>query len=629
MTLQEVRYQCRNNSNNISNNTQTSHNNQSPNRSTVGSKNNQRHHHCSNRNHRNTPTAKKVLRMAQAENESLSLKLYLQQRSWLPRPECPTEQQRKVAMKCLEMVLCQWASSLQSIRPTGQNKWQRPRVTLVSFGSYRLQAYRPDSDLDLLAVCPDSCSRGDFFSSLPLLLKSTAGIEDIHPIPMAYTPVIKMTVNGISVDLLFGKVADQSRLLEFQQRSLSPLLKSVVDANSTLQYMIEDFDLVGTDESGMRSLNGARVTQFILDFVPNLHNFRVVLCAVKEWATLHGIYSNSLGFLGGINFAILTAWICKKYPKRPPASLLMLFFRTFATWDWPDPVALREIQEEPPVGVAKMPAWNPGNNPRDARHIMPIITPVYPSMNASYNVGLPQQRRIQEEFIRAVFRMGRREENWRSVLDSTDFFERHANYLQITIRAGNSEDFMKWLQLCESRLRILIAAIDSGPEVSAWPFAQFMKRDFVPEGISDSSSEASVECAKEAVFFIGLRFAPGVESLNLKQYSSEFLYSHINSWEGRKPGMDFLMAHVLQQDLPFDLIEQYLKLEESLDTVRLTHDAGKEFRLDRSDIEVSSNAVESVDSGDASLVASSDHEGALYPTKRRRSNTLECEAADE
>jgi poly(A) polymerase len=252
-------------------------------------------------------------------------------------------------------------------------------VTLVSFGSYRLGAHRPDSDLDMLAVCPYSCSRSDFFSSLPSLLKATPGIEDIHPIPMAYTPVIKMTVNGIPVDLLFSTVADQSRLLEYQQRSLSPLLKSSVDSKSTIQYMIEDLDLVGMDESGMRSLNGARVTQFILEFVPDLHNFRVVLCAVKEWALLHGIYSNSLGFLGGINFAILTAWICKRYPKSPPASLLLLFFRTFATWNWPDPVALREIQEEPPEGVAKVPAWNPESNPRDARHIMPIITPVYPS----------------------------------------------------------------------------------------------------------------------------------------------------------------------------------------------------------------------------------------------------------
>lgn len=261
-------------------------------------------------------------------------------------------------------------------------------MTLVSFGSYRLQAHRPDSDLDVLAVCSDICNRNDFFSSLPVLLEATSGIADIHPIPLAYTPVIKLTVNNISVDLLFGRVADQSRLLEFQQRSLSPLLVSSVNSKDRIEYVIEDLDLVGMDEYGMRSLNGARVTQFILHYVPDLYNFRVVLCAVKEWASLHGIYSNALGFLGGINFAILTAFICKRYPKRPPASLLLLFFRTFATWNWPNPVILREIQEEPPSGVAKMPAWNPHTNLWDARHIMPIITPVYPSSKRRAQLSL-------------------------------------------------------------------------------------------------------------------------------------------------------------------------------------------------------------------------------------------------
>ncbi len=244
-------------------------------------------------------------------------------------------------------------------------------------------------------------------------------------------------------------------------------------------------------------------------------------------------------------------------------------------------------------------------------------------MNSSYNVGLPQQRRIQEELFRAVFLMGKREDQWRSIYDPSNFFERYEHFLQIVLRANNSDDFMKWLQLCESRLRILIAALDSGPEVSAWPFGQFMKKACVLEDPSDTSNQAShMDGPHETFFFIGLRFALGVETLNLKQYSSEFLYNHINSWEGRKPGMDFLMSHVLQQDLPLDLIELHLKMapvtkadlafSEGQRTVN-TCDSEEQRTFSVPNDEIPE--LHASDSGDDSIVM-------MSPTKRRRSSVL-------
>jgi len=198
---------------------------------------------------------------------------------------------------------------------------------------------------------------------------------------------------------------------------------------------------------------------------------------------------------------------------------------------------------------------------------MPIITPVFPRMNSAYNVGISQQRRIQEELIRAAFFI-QSEFNWKLLYNRSDFFHRHANFLQITIRAGNNpEEFTKWLRLCESRLRILVCALDC-PEMSVWPFAKIMKRDYTPETCDDSSSVINSSSAvtrnnesdlrlPEALFFIGLRFARNVESINLKQHTSEFLINQINLWEGRKPGMDFIIQHVLQGDLPQDMINEH------------------------------------------------------------------------
>lgn len=87
------------------------------------------------------------------------------------------------------------------------------------------------------------------------------------------------------------------------------------------------------DEAGVRSLNGVRVTQEILNLVSSeMGAFRVTLCAVKEWAIAKGLYSNVLGFLGGVNFAIMVAWVCKRHPNQHPMTLLKIFFRTFAFW---------------------------------------------------------------------------------------------------------------------------------------------------------------------------------------------------------------------------------------------------------------------------------------------------------
>jgi len=474
---------------------------------------------------------------------------------------------RKRVLEQLQEVLNLWAQSIGA-STANENKWHRPRVALISFGSYRLGVHHPDADIDVLALSPPTCSRGDFFSSLVQMLKENDSVEELHPISSAFTPVIKFKMDGISIDCLFARLSNGTKLSQ-----------PIASKDQSPEFIIDDIDLVGMDEAEMRSLNGSRVAQMLLELVPNQEHFRVVLRAVKEWALVHGLYSNVLGFLGGINWAILVAFVCmvrclvstetvcntlasltrlltllpQRYPDALPSLLLRHFFREFANWRWPNPVALVPIADQPPPGVSPLPVWNPKLNPRDRHHIMPIITPAYPSMNSSYNVGVPQLRRIQIELNQADQTMDSicaRKSTFRDLFVTNSFFNRHMHFLQVNITADNAADFLEWFRLCESRLRILITGLES-PEsgVEVFPFASFFDRKYTKAGVLAGAGKSDPDCKTESCFFMALRFAFGVENVDLRYCTSEFLHK-VNSWEGRKVGMDLTIEHVMQKDLP-------------------------------------------------------------------------------
>merc|ERR1740138_325227 len=136
--------------------------------------------------------------------------------------------------------------------------------------------------------------------------------------------------------------------------------------------------------------------------VPDPETFRETLRCIKIWAKRRGIYSNVLGFYGGISWAILVARVCQLFPHFCPAALVKRFFRVYDRWNWKNPVVLCNIQEESDVpGLMGFKVWNPKIYPQDRQHLMPIVTPAFPSMNSTHNVTESTKRIILAEFSRA------------------------------------------------------------------------------------------------------------------------------------------------------------------------------------------------------------------------------------
>lgn len=123
------------------------------------------------------------------------------------------------------------------------------------------------SDIDTLVVGPKHVLIEDFFSDFPPVLENMAppgAIEKMTPVPDAFVPIIKLEMSGISIDLIFARLV-------------------VPSVPMNLDLKNNDY-LRGLDEREVRSLNGTRVTDELLELVPQQKTFRLALRAIKLWA---------------------------------------------------------------------------------------------------------------------------------------------------------------------------------------------------------------------------------------------------------------------------------------------------------------------------------------------------------
>lgn len=187
-------------------------------------------------------------------------------------------------------------------------------------------------------VVPKYVSRPDFFEHFPALLEQMSppgAIEELTPVADAFVPIIKLEFSGISIDLIFAR-----------------LLVASIPVTLDLK---DDALLRGLDETDLRCLNGTRVTDEILTLVPQVKTFRHALRAIKLWAKKKAVYSNVMGFPGGVAWAMMVARICQLYPQAPGSAIVGRFFHLMSSWPWPRPILLKTIAD----GPLQVRVWNP------------------------------------------------------------------------------------------------------------------------------------------------------------------------------------------------------------------------------------------------------------------------------
>ncbi|KAF3012170.1 polynucleotide adenylyltransferase [Neopestalotiopsis sp. 37M] len=331
------------------------------------------------------------------------------------------------------------------------------RGEVFTYGSFCLGVYGPGSDIDTLVCAPKYVTRQHYFEDFPGLLLEMApkgAITDLTPVEDAFVPIIKFEYWGISIDLIFARIAT---LTQF------PAHKEL--------HLTENKYLRGLDEAELRSVNGTRVTNEILNLVPEKATFRLALRAIKLWAQRRAIYANIIGFPGGVVWAMLVARICQLYPKAAAAVIVARFFVIIGQWPWPSPVMLKHM-EDGPLAVR---VWNPKVYKGDSFHLMPVITPAYPQMCATFNITHSNKAIIQRELQRAK---GIASEILSGVLPWQHLFVKHTfftngykYYLAVIVTSKDKEAHKIWSGFVESKVRVLVAGVERHASIAiAHPF---------------------------------------------------------------------------------------------------------------------------------------------------------------
>ncbi|KAL8988569.1 MAG: hypothetical protein Q9169_008532, partial [Polycauliona sp. 2 TL-2023] len=398
------------------------------------------------------PTEKEIL-----QNEELTDELKSQ-----GQYEAPGETEKKQALLVqLQKIAVEFVKHVCRKNNLPQSIIDSAGGAICTYGSYRLGAYAPGSDIDTLVVAPRHVTRDDFFEHMPSILERMfppGAIEEMKPVPEAYVPIIKLVISGTDFDLNFTRLAISSVPFNID---------------------IKENDLLrGLDDRELRALNGPRVAGELMQLVPQKKTFRTALRAIKLWAQRRAVYGNIVGFPGGVAWGMLVARVCQLYPQATGSVIVMKFFRIIGRWNWPQPILLKESEDHP----IQARVWNPRIYPTDKYHLMPIITPAYPAMCATHNIGPTTKKIIIQELERGgdiTDKISFGKLQWKDLFTKHTYFTKDYKYYLSIISGSTTKDAQaSWSGFIESKVRLLVQSLESQGSIAV---ARLFNKGFARE----------------------------------------------------------------------------------------------------------------------------------------------------
>eukprot|EP00914_Ancora_sagittata_P002254 GHVO01005051.1.p1 GENE.GHVO01005051.1~~GHVO01005051.1.p1 ORF type:complete len:459 (+),score=58.42 GHVO01005051.1:162-1379(+) len=347
----------------------------------------------------------------------------------------------------------------------------------------------------------------------------------------------------------------------------------------TLTTLNNDALLKNVDEKTARSLNGCRVADLLLALVPNKEAFRTSLRFIKLWAKNRGVYSNVLGFLGGVSWAILVARICQLYPYQCPSQLVARFFKIYKIWNWENPVLLCPIKTNTSPGLSNFRVWNPQLNAQDRLHSMPIITPAFPSMNSTHNVTATTKRVLLDEFSRGhslCEMIDKGMEDWRTVFEPIDFFTEYSRFLIMMPLGKNEERFLRWMGWIESKIRFLVRRCESVEGIVMRPWPHSYTGGNGTEGGIFAAHAANWMCSR--LLFVGIDYKDSENrkkpTVDLRPAFSDFM-DLIMSWSEFPSHEEFVelrVAYAQSSELPRHVLKPKIETTNKYRKRKITGD---------------------------------------------------------